>query len=94
LICLIFGLSVIGNIRQYSTIKNQTQTIKELNTFSVIFRFARANDGISASAIDRIWQEYQTPDTTALKLHIHKVIAEYESGESIIKNTKNNGTRK
>lgn len=89
LICAIVGISIFGNAWQFVIYRENTQTIRELENYSTIFRFARANNGIRAIDIDRIWQDLEKPDTTDLLRVVYDIIWEFESGESVVRQTRN-----
>ena len=81
-------VSIVGNIWQFTIYRENTQTIRELENYAIIVRFTRANNGIILSDMNRILQDFQRTDTTALKLHVLEIIEDFESGESIIRQTR------
>ena len=68
----------------FEDMENQ-KTIRELKTYSTIVRFIIARNDNVVSDIYRIWQEYQTPDSTELKRLIEDMIFEYENVERLMK---------
>ena len=90
LIVIILAItSAIGNVWQFTIYRENLQTIRELENYSIIFRFAKARGGIYANEIDRVWQEFQESDTTKLMRDIFDIIRDFENGESVIRKIKN-----
>ena len=87
-VCLLAIAFAVGNVWQFAIYRENTQTIRELENYAIIVRFTRANNGIILSDMNRILQDFQRTDTTALKLHVLEIIEDFESGESIIRQTR------
>jgi len=84
-------VSIVGNIWQFTIYRENTQTIRKLENYSIIVRFTNARGFIYSNELHRVLQDLQCPtgDTTRLLQDVHRIIREFESGKSLIRQVEN-----